>query len=447
MEIKKIIKKYESEKADMRLRKEFYDGKHVPSELRERRIDGRKKTISVNTMVKNACDMYSGFIFKNKVKYEPRYVDTDTEGLDFFEAYKNDNNLEINDTKLFEDALLYGYGVEVANLESGTITFRTYDPKTWFFIFDENNNIKKAINEIIIPEYTYFRDEIIDKELKLYYVYDDQNITIYDKDESELEVIPHNFGEIPVNIYKISQEAKSFFSTACLVLCEQYDILSSAMCDDVKYAIDAFLFLKNVDISKLLSLGEDGLAAIQKLKEAGIMTGGENSDAEFLIRKIDTEKFRFALTHIRESIHRTLALPDLVDKLSGQQALNSISGVALSLMFLPMMQQAEVFFNYFREGVKKRIRLINRYLDLIGIPLVEDINIKVHFNLPQNNIEWMQNINNLESLISARDRLSLLPFVDNPDILAYNKEKEQELKNKKELESPIENIDVDPNLN
>jgi SPP1 family phage portal protein len=424
--IEKVIKSNADRNNEMEIRRKYYASEHIPAELLLPRKDGRPKTISITNMVKYATSFYCGYILKNNVKYLSRYPDSNDESLDNLDIIYDNSNIKNNDLMNFKNALLYGFGIETANIENGEIYFTSHNPKDWYFVFDDKNKIVFAFSKIKLSENTFFNGEILDKETTIYYLYDADKITVLDNNFKTISSQEHFFGQIPVIVYKINNESSSFFDNAVLNHIDQLDILSSTVCDDVKFSCDSFLRVSGIDPKGLMQKDNDGLMVMQKLKDVGILGLPEGGSADFIFRKIDTDKFRFAITNAREEIYRMLSLPDLVDKMNGHVALNSISGVALKLMFQPMEQKASEFCNYLLDGYKKRIELINRYNILLDKPILQDIDIKFSFNLPENNIELMQNINTLATLMSAKDRLSLLPFIDNAEIVHYNKQLEKE---------------------
>ena len=90
----------------------------------------------------------------------------------------------------------------------------------------------------------------------------------------------------------------------------------------------------------------------------------------------------------------------------------------------------------YKRGLRKRIRLYCNFLGMKAI-MMETGSIIATFSraLPKNLQELSQIVANLQSEVSARTLLKLLPFVEDPDyeIEAVNKEKAEDVKRQQEL--------------
>jgi SPP1 family phage portal protein len=325
------------------------------------------------------------------------------------------------------------------------VIINNFEPLNWVPVQDESDKLVAAIYKAIVEPYTYYKGELLEEELTLYYHYDESMVHIYKavknqktgKIELNLEEeYTHGYGVVPVIFFKTSKEFKSFFDESFLIQNDLYDVLSSAMVDDVKYAIDALLLIKGLDYTKLMAKGKDNVSVIQTLKSVGLFPIPKEADASFLTRNIDTEKFRFALKVCRENIHRMANCPDLVDKLNNEGSVNVTSGIALRLLFQGMEQQGSQFKKYFEEGLRKRIDLVNSIWSKLRFPILQDIQIEFKENIPINEIEIVNSIRQLDGLLAKKDQIALLPFISNPDIALYNLQEEQK-NNPQETEKTI----------
>jgi SPP1 family phage portal protein len=435
MNYKQIINNCEKiGKSDIHRIKTYYDSCYYPKELALGRLDGRPRTRSYTNFIRYATSFYCGFCFKNKAKYISKYADTNKESLKQLDYMYRVNNLELGDLNNFRSALLYGYGVEIVSVENQELKIKSVPSEKVWFINDEDKNIKIAIYKVEIPAFSYYSGEFYDQDTVFYYFYDDETIKILDKDGNVLSESAHVFGQIPVIVYRINDQYSTFYSQSLLEQCDQYSVVSSALIDDIKHSADNYLVVKGMDIKSFTQKDKNNFSTYSKLKELGYVSLPAGASAEYISRNIDTDKYISALTNIRENIFRMLSIPDLIDKQSGSQALNSVSGTALRLLFLSMELQASEFIKYFVDGLYKRISLINRYLSLYNMEEILDIDIKIEYNIPNNEIELLQYTNSLKTLMSTKDILSKLKFIDNPEI-AYD----NFLKEKEESQPNIEN--------
>lgn len=188
--------------------------------------------------------------------------------------------------------------------------------------------------------------------------------------------------------------------------------------------VDAFLFLKNLDIDT---------ETAKQLKKEKILLGYEDSDAKYLSKIMTESDIKVLRDDIKEDIHRMSMVPDMSDQSFG----NNLSGVAIKYKLLAMENNIKNKETYFVESLKSRFTLYNNYLVLMNkmqhVP-VHRISITFNYNLPANLLELSQMIGNLKGTVSNQTLLAQLPFVDDEaeEAAALQKETAEEYNRKTE---------------
>jgi SPP1 family phage portal protein len=216
-------------------------------------------------------------------------------------------------------------------------------------------------------------------------------------------VKPHHFGAVPILEYRNNEEKQGDFEQL-ISLIDAYNVLQSDRVNDKEQFVDSFLFLNNIEI--------DGEQA-QKLREERILMGYEGSDAKYLSKVMSESDIMVLRDNIKQDIHRFSMVPDLSDESFG----NNLSGVAIKYKLMGFEQHIRNKERYFSRMLKQRFKLYNHFLELRGsmdyVP-VHRVDVVFTRNLPVNELEVSQMINNLSGIATAETLLSQLSFVTDP---------------------------------
>ena len=213
----------------------------------------------------------------------------------------------------------------------------------------------------------------------------------------------HYFGEIPIIEYRNNEECQGDFEQL-IPLIDAYNLLESDRVNDKEQFVDAFLFLTGIDIDS---------EQAQKLREERILMGYDGATAQYLSKVMSEADIEVLRNSLREDIHRFAMVPDLSDECFG----SNLSGVAIKYKLLGFEQHVRNKERYFTRGLRKRFELYRNFLTVKGsmeeVPLYL---VKIAFtrNLPTNELETSQMINNLRGVVSAETLVSQLSFVDDP---------------------------------
>lgn len=213
----------------------------------------------------------------------------------------------------------------------------------------------------------------------------------------------HYFGEIPIIEYRNNEERQGDFEQL-IPLIDAYNLLESDRVNDKEQFVDAFLFLTGIDIDS---------EQAQKLREERILMGYDGATAQYLSKVMSETDIEVLRNSLREDIHRFAMVPDLSDECFG----SNLSGVAIKYKLLGFEQHVKNKERYFTKGLKKRFELYRNFLSVKGsmdeVPIFE---VKIEFtrNLPINELEVSQMINNLRGMVSEETLISQLSFVSDP---------------------------------
>jgi len=102
-------------------------------------------------------------------------------------------------------------------------------------------------------------------------------------------------------------------------------------------------------------------------------------------------------------------VPDLTD----EHFAGNLSGVAMRYKLLGLEQLTSIKERYFREGLRCRIKLISRYLSLLGAKEVQAGDVRFIFtrSLPVNDVEQAQIVSQLHGIVPEEQLLPQLSFL------------------------------------
>jgi hypothetical protein len=429
-DIKVVWDQDASRRAARARRRAYFQGRERIQELLEKRIDGRQKSRAITNWTKYAAKLHAGFLASER----PNYTLTDpmaggdagAEALRAWEEEYRDKSLALMDRRHVEQALLYGFSIEVQtwNPKGGT-EYWIGDPLEWALVEDAMGVLRGAVSRVELSAGTLFGGLIQRKPVVLWHVYDEtgrrvwreapggsgQGEMLMEEPLLRQELVE---GRLPLTVFRVGPELESFFGDDFLVQSDVYNITRSALGDDIRHNVDSLLFIKGMALDKMLQKDEHGRTVLEKLKGLGVLPLPSDGDAGYLNRAVDVEKFKYDLKVTRQSLHLMACLPDLDDVIGGNDStITNISGVALKLMFHSMLQAAAEFARWIELGLRDRIALWNARRARLGLPVLEGFEAALQPHIPMNEMEVIQYLPNLSEVLSHRDVLRLLPMVGN----------------------------------
>lgn len=224
----------------------------------------------------------------------------------------------------------------------------------------------------------------------------------------EPEWTPSFFDSVPMVEFWNNADERGDFEPV-LSLIEAYDQLESDRMNDKQQFTDAILLLTGCVLEN--DDPDDARTPAQKLiEEKTLSLPDSDAKAQWLVKQSDeagTEIFKNAL---RADIHKMSMVPDLTDE---QFAYNS-SGVAMRYKLLGLEQLTADKERWFREGLRCRLRLFARYMQLTSMAQLDPERVTMTFtrSLPVNESEAAQTVALLHGIVPDEVLFTQLPFME-----------------------------------
>lgn len=382
----------------------YYLGDH---EILERSTQSGVNNKVVINHAKYITDINIGYLLGNPVGYNATAADegkAEPEIQPVLDEYK-DQTINDLDSEIAKDVSMFGYQYEYIYNDEEALP-RSIDIDNRNIVLIRDTTIKHNKVAAIIYH------EELDPEGKLLsyrvYVVDKENVVEYvaDKDIKSLKIEeakrPHAMGEVPVIEYKNNPEYQGDFEQV-IPLIDAYNLLQSDRVNDKEQLVDAILAFYGMDFT---------VDQARDLKEgrmiANIPTDGK---VEFLTKQLDEADTDVLRKTIEADIFKVTMTPNMSD----ENFVGNSSGVAIRYKLLAFEQNTKNKERYLERGLLERFRIYNHFLSIkknMAIVAARDIDAVFTRNLPTNDYEISQMINNLLGIVDRESLISQLSFVD-----------------------------------
>ncbi len=376
----------------------YYKGQHGILE-RKRSSDAVANNRIVCNHARYITDITTAYLVGNPLKYDV------SEGFDI-EPVKNEyfeQGIARIDAEIVKQMSIYGrtYELVYSNAESKPRS-AVLSPNQAFVVYNDD-----CTRHPLFGVYYYKTHDINGNVTGVVCnVYDKERNYTYEAQADSWEAMEltseqeHYFGEVPLVEHVNNEERMGDFESV-ITLIDAYNELQSDRVNDKCDFVDAFLFLKSLDLDS---------DTAKKLKEERILLGYENSDAKYLNKIMTESDIKVLRDDLKEDIHRFSMVPDLSDDSFG----NNLSGVAIRYKILAFEQMVKNKEASFRASLEKRFELYNNYLFVKGtagkVPK-HRVDIIFTHNLPANNLETAQTMNYLKDDLSLVTKLGQFDFI------------------------------------
>ena len=393
--IQKIIQLWRGkELLQLQKYKDYYDG---VQEIQNKYVTDTTKPC--NKITVNQCyrvvQSYSGYLSGIPISYT-----SDEDISDILEILKY-NDYHKEDNQLLRDALIYGVAYELNYLdEEAQQRFIYLNPKEVIPIY--KNDLSQELVAVIRM---YSANDVDDMSKNYLDIYTDTEIFHYQTDMmfSSMKLLgseKHYYGQVPVVVFELNQERTSIFAQI-MDLQDAYNKLLSANIDDYEAFVDCYMYLKG------LTAEDEDLA---RMKVNRILLLDEDSEAGYITKPDNSEGVKNLLDKIEDRIERIAQAPDFNDESFG-----NASGISIKYKLLGMENICSNIEANMRQALQRRLELICAIQKLTATEFVwRDVNIVFTRNIPVNELEQAQLVNQLRGLVSDKTLLSILKFV--PDI-------------------------------
>lgn len=407
-----VIAYNEQYKKRFAMLEEYYLGKHsILDRSKDDRLSNNKVVVN---HAKYITDTNVGYLLGNPVDYQP------SEGYDIeplLDAYKkqtiNDLDSEIaKDVSIFGMQYEYVYANEAAEPKSCEV-----DNKNTIIVYDDTVEHNKLFGLIYRPIYEgstfkYWEIIYVDKNVKRTYKSFAKRLQQVGAEE------PHAFGDVPIICYKNNPEIMGDFEPV-ISLIDAYNLLQSDRVNDKEQLVDAILCLYGMDFDEEQA---DMLKESRML--ANIPTDGR---VEYLVKTLQEGDVDVLRQNIEADIHKISMVPNMSDN----NFVGNSSGVAIRYKLLAFEQNIKNKERYMEKGLMERFKLYNRFLvtksKMAEVP-IEEVDAVFKRNLPSNDFEISQMINNLADHVDKETLISQLSFIKDASEIVKLKAAEDEAK-------------------
>lgn len=383
-DLKKIISLHKKNLSRYKMLKDYYLGKN--------------KGDTNSPYPKYITDMHVGYLVGNGVSYS---CENENIMAKLNEIFYNSNEVEEN-YEIARICSIKGKAYEIVYIdEESNLRFNEIEPEECFLICD--NSFKENV---------LFGVRLFDKFIE---VYEKESVKTYDKDFKLIDEKPNYFLEVPIIEYLNNKDEQGDFEQV-IGLIDAYNKVQNGTLQDMTDFTDAYL--------KLIDLGGTNQEDIEQMKKDKVLLLNNGGNADWLIKNVNDVWVENFKNRLKSDIHKFALVPDMSDEQFG----SNLSGVSIRYKLLAMEQLRLNKERKFEMALKKRLRLIFKFLNITQNILNEKVKITFNSTLPQNIPELANVINSLSSFVSEETLLNLLPFIDNADEEIKKRNKENELR-------------------
>lgn len=421
-----VIQYNEKYKGRYKMLENYYLGKQeIMNRSKDDRLSNNKVMIN---HAKYISDTNVGYLMGNPVDYQV------SEGYDIqpiLDAYKkqtiNDLDNEIaKDVSIFGKQYEYVYINENAEPKSCEI-----DNKNAIIVYDdtvEHNKMFGIIYRAIFAGETFKYYHIIYCDSKVIREYKS-----YSKSLNQIgQDLPHKFGKVPMICYKNNPELLGDYEPV-ISLIDAYNLLQSDRVNDKEQLVDAILCMYGVDF-------DDEQADM--LRESRMLANiPTDARVEYLVKTLQEGDVDVLRQNLENDIHKISMVPNMSD----ENFVGNSSGVAIRYKLLAFEQNIKNKERYMEKGLIERFELYNNYLVAIskmGEVPVEEVDAVFTRNLPSNDYEISQMINNLADFVDSETLISQLSFIKDASEIVKLKQQEDEAKPQNTYDTAFANNEI-----
>ena len=404
--------------------KDYYDGKHDIQNNYAMNESRSNQKVVVNFFKKFINDEIA-YSIGNPISYISTVGDNDlitTIDLNF--GYWS----KVHDQELLKQANIFGESYELHYISNnGDFKATVYNPLQMFVL--ESGNAEKEVELAIqiYKENVFSENEMIDvyynNIIEHYQIIDDDNIKLIGTDT-------HIFDKPPVVVCSANTERRSMLDD----IKSENDAFNTVLSDYVNEISDFRNAL--LKITGAETLGEEEL---KKMKKVGAIQIPVSAEVSYLIKNMEDSFIQNSLTTLEDKIYKLASHIDTNEKLQ-----SNLSGTALRSRMIALENKCLLMQSMIELVIKKRLRNFFEYLKITKGHEYDyrTIKLKLTMNIPSDINLIADSISKLRGLASDETLLSLLPFVENPQIELEKRRKEQEAETI-DLDKFIDNVSLE----
>lgn len=407
-----VIAYNEKYKERYQMLENYYLGKQAI--LSRAKGDSLKNNKVMVNHAKYITDTNVGYLLGNPVDYQ---VSAGYDIEPILDAYKRQTINDL-DSEIAKDISIFGIQHEYvyANDKAEPCSCEI-DDKNAIIVYDDTVEHNKLFGLI----YRKIQEGEKFKYWDIIYV-DDKQIINYKSTDKTLtkqgKIQPHKFGKVPLIAYKNNPELLGDYEPV-ISLIDAYNLLQSDRINDKEQLVDAILCLYGMDF-------DDKQA--EMLKDSRMLANiPSDGRVEYLIKTLQESDVDVLRQTIENDIHKISMVPNMSDA----NFVGNSSGVAIRYKLLAFEQNIKNKERYMEKGLMERFELYNNYLVALSkmseVP-IEEVDTVFKRNLPSNDFEISQMINNLADFVDKETLISQLSFIKDASEIVDLKDKEDKAK-------------------
>lgn len=398
--VQDFIEQHQARIPRYRRLKNMYIGDH-PIKHQDKKPDYKPDNRLVVNFAKYIVDTFNGYFIGIPVKIQH----DDKKINELVDDFQRMNDMDDNQAELSKMSSIYGHAFEIVYQDENAETHCTYcDPTEMFIVYDDTIQERPlfAVHYHIIDDKligtVYTRNEIIK------FAENDEKIAFGERK-------PHYFGDVPVIEYIENEERQSIFENVESLI-NAYNKAISEKANDVDYFSDAYLKILGAE------LDEETLRHIRDNRIINLF--GSNTELEkIIVEFMEKPSADETQENLLNRIERLIYQISMVGNINDEKFSNAPSGVALELKLQPMKNLAAMKERKFASGLNRRFKII---FHIWGIQRKVDanewrnLNYVFTRNIPRNLMDEAEIAGKLTGITSKETQLSVLSFVDNPQL-------------------------------
>ena len=382
----------------------YYEGRHDVTR-RERR-KGLPNSRIPHGYPAYISDMAAGYLIGTPIRYE--YADA--QALEPLVTALKESDTQSLDAELATQQSVFGRAVELIYAdENARPRCVALDPREAFVVYSDDESAQPLFGVYLRPEYDVRGSRV---GLRVT-VYTDQVIARYrcmqaGSIRDPLDVSPHYFGALPMTEYWNNAHETGDFERV-LPLIDAYDLLQSDRVNDKQQFADALLVLTGVMGIAAPEDGDERSPGDRLRQDKTLSLPDSTARVEWLTKETQESDADVLRRALQSDIHKFSMVPDLTD----EHFAGNLSGVAMRYKLLGLEQLTGVKERFFREGLRNRVKLISRYLSLLGASEINAHQVRFIFtrSLPVNDVEQAQIVQSLHGIVPDESLLPQLSFL------------------------------------
>jgi SPP1 family phage portal protein len=364
-------------------------------------------------------DQKVGFSWGNPVSYtldKGKYKDEDQEFLSNFLQKNRISGLDIRTAKR---ASICGTSSRLLYNDSEK-NQRTIHIEPWetIFIYDQ------SLTDTVVYCLRYWTMSKVQDDIrkdflrvewydtKTVYYFNEESDGIFHPDETK-ESEPHGFFKVPIIEFPNKEERLGDFEKVRKLI-DAYDLIMSFNVDEIEAFRNAYLlFIGDVSIDE---------EWIKQFKKAGGSGLPEKTDARYLTKDINDQFPENVLSRLEGNIYKFSKTVDMSDeKFSG----DGQSGESRKWKLKSLSDDALLKEGAFTESTQTMYEVLESLWSRVGIKIkAMDVDAQYTQNIPTDLKYHAETTEKLKGNVSEKTRLSLLPFIEDPEAEIAQMEKE-----------------------